>query len=132
METWDGSERREVNDVRTCPYHPDMKELLHEIRTQQNQHATDIMRVKDIVTNGLQKGLNDTSEGIKRVGETIKVFCIDFERRLKPLEDFNWFRIWVTDLRDNMFKNVIKLIFYITLTMGALHFSQKLIDKVFS
>lgn len=81
-------------------------------------------KLEGIVTNGLRSTVNDIKEKLEK-------FCDGHEKRLIKLEGFAWFRDWVSDLRNNLFKYVILLALigggiYVMITHG-----HDILEKIF-
>jgi hypothetical protein len=151
MEGWDGEDRRKERDSSTCSKHilwtgefkrhsdrlirleedqVGIRDMLNGISTRQLQYISEIQYVKDAINNGLRKDISSTSTAVQRIEEKMNTFCAEINKRFEPVEAFGWFREWVTGLRDNMFKNSIKIVFMIAFALALLHFSQKIIDKL--
>lgn len=58
----------------------------------------DVTRIRGIIENGLKKDVCDTAECVKELVSKVRV-----------LEDFSWFRNWMNHMRDNLFKNIMKV-----------------------
>jgi hypothetical protein len=78
----------------------------------------EIAYVKSAIDNGLRK----------QVLETAKT-CSDLADRMKPLEGFSWFRLWMTDARDNIFKYVIFASLFVGGLFAILHFGDTFIQS---
>jgi hypothetical protein len=59
-------------------------------------------QIEKIVTNGLSHNLADLSK-------KLDTFCEDVRERLSNLEDFQWFRLPVTKMRDKLFWYALKI-----------------------
>ena len=99
---------------------------LDKIIDMQSNHRNDITHLRDIVENGLKSKVIETVETTKALD--IKIDNIS--NRLIPIENFSWFREWVTNVRNNLFKKSLSLAmigggFYI-----IIHFGNKFIDMV--
>ena len=87
-----------------CPLHKGFEDKLdivigHQLdyMSKQSDISTDIQYIKDTVDNGLKSKVGETAEQVQALHDQIAI-----------LEDFAWFREWVTDLRNNFFKNLCK------------------------
>jgi len=59
-------------------------------------------QIEKIVTNGLSHKVADLTK-------KLDAFCEEFRERIGNLEDFQWFRIPVTKLRDKIFWVALKV-----------------------
>jgi hypothetical protein len=79
--------------------------------------------IERIVTNGL-------SHNVAAIAERLDTFCKEVKKRLDELEDFKWFRLPVTKLRDKIFWYVLK----IALAGGAIyliiHYGGNVIKRI--
>jgi len=79
--------------------------------------------IERIVTNGLSHNVAD-------IAKRLDIFCEEVKKRLDELEDFKWFRLPVTKLRDKIFWYVLK----IALAGGAIyliiHYSGNVIKRI--
>ena len=85
-----------------CPLHPVMEEgqkriedKIDTILTNQSNYALDIQHLKDTVDNGLKSSVSSMKETVNGIS--------------KQVEAFTWFSEWINQLRNNLFKNVLKL-----------------------
>jgi hypothetical protein len=152
-EDWEGIDRRSTLSSGVCSKHTlwtgefkrhtdrlirieedymGVKELLNTISNRQIDYIAELQYVKDAVDNGLKKDITQTAKGVERIEGRIETFCGEVNKRLLPLEEFSWFRVWMTDVRNNMFKNAVKWAFFAVIVLTVLHFSQRIIDKIFS
>ena len=79
--------------------------------------------IERIVTNGL-------SHNVANISKRLDIFCEEVKKRLDELEDFKWFRLPVTTLRDKIFWYVLK----IALAGGAIyliiHYGGNVIKRI--
>jgi len=79
--------------------------------------------IERIVTNGL-------SHNVANIAKRLDIFCEEVKKRLDELEDFKWFRLPVTKLRDKIFWYVLK----IALAGGAIyliiHYGGNVIKRI--
>ena len=79
--------------------------------------------IERIVTNGLSHNVAD-------IAKRLDIFCEEVKKRLDELEDFKWFRLPVTKLRDKIFWYALK----IALAGGAIyliiHYSGNVIKRI--
>ena len=80
-------------------------------------------QIERIVTNGL-------SHNVANIAKRLDIFCEEVKKRLDELEDFKWFRLPVTKLRDKIFWYVLK----IALAGGAIyliiHYGGNVIKRI--
>ena len=108
----------------TCSSHHELVESLRDINqkldgmiVRQIEYAKTSARIEErqenierIVTNGLSHNVAD-------IAKRLDIFCEEVKKRLDELEDFKWFRLPVTKLRDKIFWYVLK----IALAGGAIY-----------
>ena len=87
-----------------------MNEKIDLILERQLEYSNRITKLETIVTNGL-------SHNVANISKSMDDFCVEVKRRLDELEDFKWFRLPVTKLRDKIFWYVLK----IALAGGAIY-----------
>jgi hypothetical protein len=139
---YEGSERR-MNAGR-CPQH-DMvlrdfergEERMERYETKIDQlikgqadQALSIQRLQDVLSNGLRGDLKRTVESVSAMQGQISSLCINYEGRLKILENFSWFREWMTKMRDHLLQNVIKLALIGAFVYLLTHFGDLLIKRM--
>ena len=121
----------------TCGAHHELVESLRDINgkldgmiVRQIDYAETSARIEEkqeqierIVTNGL-------SHNVAAIAERLDTFCKEVKKRLDLLEEFQWFRLPVTKLRDKIFWYVLK----IALAGGAIyliiHYSGNVIKRI--
>lgn len=121
----------------TCSAHHELVESLRDINhkldgmiVRQIEYAETSARIEErqenierIVTNGL-------SHNVAAIAERLDTFCKEVKKRLDELEDFKWFRLPVTKLRDKIFWYVLK----IALAGGAIyliiHYGGNIIKRI--
>ena len=118
MPEWNGDERRENRAV--CVLHGSFDRKLDQIIERQIQQVQNVEHLQNIVEDGLKST-------VVSIAETLDAFV----ERMEAIEDFEWFRTWVTGLRDNLFKNTLKVAIIGGGIYAALHFGDKLFLKVF-
>ena len=108
----------------TCESHIEIVESLRDINqkldgmiVRQIEYAETSARIEEkqeqierIVTNGL-------SHNVANIAKRLDIFCEEVKKRLDELEDFKWFRLPVTKLRDKIFWYALK----IALAGGAIY-----------
>ena len=121
----------------TCGAHHELVESLRDINqkldgmiVRQIAYAETSTRIEEkqeqiekIVTNGL-------SHNVANIAKRLDIFCEEVKKRLDELEEFQWFRLPVTKLRDKIFWYVLK----IALAGGAIyliiHYSGNVIKRI--
>ncbi len=121
----------------TCGAHHELVESLRDINqkldgmiVRQIEYAETSARIEErqenierIVTNGLSHNVAD-------IAKRLDIFCEEVKKRLDELEDFKWFRLPVTKLRDKIFWYVLK----IALAGGAIyliiHYGGNIIKRI--
>ena len=121
----------------TCGAHHELVESLRDINqkldgmiVRQIEYAETSARIEErqenierIVTNGLSHNVAD-------IAKRLDIFCEEVKKRLDELEEFQWFRLPVTKLRDKIFWYVLK----IALAGGAIyliiHYSGNVIKRI--
>ena len=100
-----------------------MNEKIDLILERQLEYSNRITKLETIVTNGL-------SHNVANISKSMDDFCVEVKRRLDELEDFKWFRLPVTKLRDKIFWYALK----IDLAGGAIyliiHYSGNVIKRI--
>jgi hypothetical protein len=121
----------------TCEAHHELVASLRDINhkldgmiERQIEYAETSARIEEkqeqierIVTNGLSHNVAD-------IAKRLDIFCEEVKKRLDELEDFKWFRLPVTKLRDKIFWYVLK----IALAGGAIyliiHYGGNVIKRI--
>ena len=121
----------------TCGAHHELVESLRDINqkldgmiVRQIAYADTSARIEEkqeqierIVTNGL-------SHNVANIAKRLDIFCEEVKKRLDELEEFKWFRLPITRLRDSIFWFILK----IALAGGAIylviHYSGDLIRGI--
>ena len=121
----------------TCSAHHELVESLRDINqkldgmiVRQIAYAETSARIEEkqeqierIVTNGFSHDVAD-------IAKRLDIFCEEVKKRLDELEDFKWFRLPVTKLRDKIFWYVLK----IALAGGAIyliiHYGGNVIKRI--
>ncbi len=130
-------EQTERRQTWVCGAHHELVESLRDINhkldgmiVRQIEYAETSARIEErqenierIVTNGL-------SHNVANIAKRLDIFCEEVKKRLDELEDFKWFRLPVTKLRDKIFWYVLK----IALAGGAIyliiHYSGNVIKRI--
>ena len=80
--------------------------------------------IERIVTNGLSHNVADISK-------RLDIFCDEVKKRLDQLEEFQWFRMPITQLRDSIFWYVLKIAFAGGVIYLILHYGKEVIQGTF-
>lgn len=110
-----------------CAYHQDLADALGRIEEKlevmaerQVTYIAKTERIEAIVTNGL-------SQNVQSIKRQLDTFCEEVRKRLDVLDSFSWFRNWMNSVRDDLFKNIVKLAFIGGVVYLAYHFGDKII-----
>jgi len=130
-------EQTERRQTWVCGAHHELVESLRDINQKldgmiirQIAYAETSARIEEkqeqierIVTNGL-------SHNVANIAKRLDIFCEEVKKRLDELEDFKWFRLPVTKLRDKIFWYALK----IALAGGAIyliiHYGGNVIKRI--
>jgi Flp pilus assembly protein TadB len=130
-------EQTERRQTWVCGAHHELVESLRDINqkldgmiVRQIAYADTSARIEEkqeqierIVTNGL-------SHNVANIAKRLDIFCEEVKKRLDELEEFKWFRLPITRLRDSIFWFILK----IALAGGAIylviHYSGDLIRGI--
>jgi hypothetical protein len=96
-----------------------IRERIDTIDERQIGQVQSLQAVHDTLNNGLADKINRTIES------TISKMCSQYEMRLKPIEEFAWFRTWITGIKDGLFKKAVILIASMTVILTIFHMSEK-------
>lgn len=99
-----------------------VESILNTLMERQLESSMKVAKIEVLVQNGLSHNL----EAIKNHLEAV---CTDLNGRIVNLESFEWFRSWVTKLRDDSFKTIVKIAFMISLIYGFVYGGEKVITK---
>ena len=122
----------------TCEAHHELVESLRDINqkldgmiVRQMEYAERSVRIEakqerleSIVTNGL-------SHNVANIAKRLDTFCEEVKKRLDELEEFQWFRIPVTKIRDSMFWYIIKFAVLGGIIYLVIHYGSQIIDRIF-
>ena len=122
----------------TCGAHHELVESLRDINqkldgmiVRQIEYAETSARIEErqenierIVTNGL-------SHNVANIAKRLDTFCEEVKKRLDELEEFQWFRIPVTKIRDSMFWYIIKFAVLGGIIYLVIHYGSQIIDRIF-
>jgi hypothetical protein len=80
--------------------------------------------IERIVTNGL-------SHNVANISKRMDDFCVEVKRRLDELEEFQWFRLPITRLRDSIFWYLFKIAAAGGVLYLIIHYGQELVRGTF-
>ena len=122
----------------TCGAHHELVESLRDINlkldgmiVRQIAYAETSTRIEEkqeqiekIVTNGL-------SHNVANISKRLDIFCEEVKKRLDELEEFQWFRLPVTRLRDSIFWYLIKLAAAGGMLYLIIHYGKEILQGTF-
>ena len=104
---------------------------LDDIVERQLEYIERLTRIEDkqgnlerIVTNGL-------SHNVANISKRMDDFCVEVKRRLDQLEEFQWFRLPITRLRDSIFWYLFKIAAAGGVLYLIIHYGQELVRGTF-
>ena len=100
-----------------------MDEKLDSLVKGQLEYSNRISVLETLVKNGMSHNIIE----IKNKMETV---CEQYGKRLAVLESFAWFRTAVSNLRDNLFINIIKLSVVGGVIYVLVHFGNEIVKMV--
>jgi len=137
-DSYQGIERRNITP---CPLHEGMmrdfeqgekrmdryETKIDDLLTGQSKQALSIQILNDAIGDGIRGDLQRTVEGVEGIKKKVDEMCTNFNNRLKIVETFSWFGIWITSMRNHLFQNVLKLAFAGGALYALFYFGGKLI-----
>ena len=122
----------------TCGAHHELVESLRDINqkldgmiVRQIEYAETSARIEErqenierIVTNGLSHNVAD-------IAKKLEGFCSEVKKRLDELEEFQWFRLPITRLRDSIFWYLFKLAAAGGVLYLIIHYGKEIIMGTF-
>lgn len=103
-----------------------IEEKVDDVISGRERIALQVATVQKTIDNGLRGDIKQALDAILKVQGILD----SFNRRVVVLEDFSWFREWMTDLRTNLFKNVFKLIALTILGLAMFHASDTIVKNI--
>lgn len=100
-----------------------MNEKIDLILERQLEYSNRITKLETIVTNGMSHNIIEIREKLETVYE-------QYGKRLAVLESFAWFRTAVSNIRDNLFINIIKLSVVGGIIYVLVHFGNEIVKMV--
>ena len=100
-----------------------MNEKLDLLMAGQLEYSNRISVLETLVKNGMSHNIIE----IKNKMETV---CEQYGKRLAILESFSWFRVAVSNIRDNLFINIIKLSVVGGVIYVLIHFGNEILKMV--
>ncbi len=121
----------------TCGAHHELVESLRDINqkldgmiVRQIEYAETSARIEEkqeqierIVTNGL-------SHNVANIAKRLDIFCDEVKKRLDELEEFQWFRLPITRLRDSIFWFILKIALAGGAIYWVIHYSGDIIKGI--
>ena len=101
-----------------------MNEKIDLILERQLEYSNRITKLETIVTNGL-------SHNVANISKRMDDFCVEVKRRLDELEEFQWFRLPITRLRDSIFWYLFKIAAAGGVLYLIIHYGQELVRGTF-
>lgn len=80
--------------------------------------------IERIVTNGL-------SHNVANISKRMDDFCVEVKRRLDELEEFQWFRLPITRLRDSIFWYLFKIAAVGGVLYMIIHYGKEMVQGTF-
>jgi hypothetical protein len=122
----------------TCGAHHELVESLRDINqkldgmiVRQIAYADTSARIEEkqeaierIVTNGL-------SHNVANITKRLDIFCDEVKKRLDELEEFQWFRLPITKLRDSIFWYLVKIAAAGGMLYLIIHYGKEIIQGTF-
>ena len=122
----------------TCESHIEIVESLRDINqkldgmiVRQIEYAETSARIEErqenierIVTNGLSHNVAD-------IARKLEGFCSEVKKRLDELEEFKWFRLPITRLRDSIFWYLFKLAAAGGVLYLIIHYGKEMVQGTF-
>ena len=104
---------------------------LDDIVERQLEYIERLTRIEDkqeqierIVTNGL-------SHNVANIAKRLDIFCEEVKKRLDELEEFKWFRLPITRLRDSIFWYLFKLAAAGGVLYLIIHYGKEMVQGTF-
>ncbi len=113
------------NNLEGCPLHKGVEDWLRDeqgmrrkeydallkkidqIIQCQSSHYGEVKELKGIVTNGLRTTTEKTAETVDQMCAQLNEMQTRYNKKIDELEEFKWFRDWVNDARNHIFKYLI-------------------------
>ena len=122
----------------TCEAHHELVESLRDINhkldgmiERQIEYAKTSARIEErqenierIVTNGLSHNVAD-------MAKRLEGFCSEVKKRLDELEEFQWFRLPITRLRDSIFWYLFKIAAAGGVLYLIIHYGKEVVQGTF-
>ena len=100
-----------------------MNKKLDSLMAGQLEYSNRISVLETLVKNGM-------SHNIIEIRAKIDTICEQYGKRLAILESFSWFRTAVSNIRDNLFINIIKLSVVGGVIYVLIHFGNEIVKMV--
>jgi hypothetical protein len=126
-----GKERRNAV-IPVCGLHKNIDGKLDRILERQEGHIADIQHIKDVVENGLKTAVINTNGNVAELRDRVTKIKESLSLLEEGFKTFSWFRTWVTELRDKLFKRVMQIAFVGAIVWFILNFGKQAIFKILS
>lgn len=104
---------------------------------KQMEQAVAIQRLNDSIGNGIRSEVKRTMKVVEEMAERMTEMCrlndkkfLDGDLRLKRLEEFAWFRNWMTSFRDRIMFKVLAVVFGAGAVIGLVYLIEKVAGVV--
>ena len=84
-------------------------EKIDKIIACQATHYGEVKELKGIVTNGLKTTTEKTASNVDDICKQLKEMQGKYDKKIMEIDEFKWFRDWVNDTRNHLFKYIILL-----------------------
>ena len=122
----------------TCEAHHELVASLRDINhkldgmiERQIAYAETSARIEEKQESIERIVINGLSHNVANISKRLDVFCDEVKKRLDQLEEFQWFRMPITQLRDSIFWYVLKIAFAGGVIYLILHYGKEVIQGTF-
>lgn len=127
-----------------CPLHPGLVEWMRDERNERKEvkakldklieiqafHHEEVVTIKSIVSNGLKTTTEQTASDVRALCSDFSTICKNYDDKFEELDKFKWFRDWINDLRNHIFKKVCFLFIFVVIVLAVIHSGGELVEKV--
>lgn len=99
---------------------------------RQQEQAVAIQKLNDAIGNGIRSDVRRTMKAVEDMAATVTEVCKSNEKRfangetrLKKLEEFAWFRNWMTKFRDKIMVRILAIVFGSGAIIGLIYLVEK-------
>jgi hypothetical protein len=143
MPEYPGTERRQFVP---CPMHESVmadfergekrmdrfESKLDILIEKQQEQAVAIQKLNDSIGNGIRSEVQRTMTAVETLADKITEICkindkkfLNGDLRLKKLEEFAWFRNWVTGFRDKIILKIMTIVFGVGALIGIVYLIER-------